>query len=192
MRLNDSVFQLLAVPLAVFTFLSIIVTSSYADPIDAAYVLNMSSGQPAADTGKISDSSLLGSDANNNGVRDDVEKWIATTFPQNAVTRAVALQLGLAMQRVMASGNTVDETAAASLKTQIRDGLECLLAVADDTVQAKIFGELLAVIVNTPARAKLVEQLEAKFPEPDGVVLLSPSVNACLISPDQLSNKEKI
>ena len=50
------------------------------------------------DPGTLADQTVPGIDANNNGIRDDVELAIFNTYPNSAKTRAVLLQYALALQ----------------------------------------------------------------------------------------------
>jgi hypothetical protein len=48
--------------------------------------------------GALADKTVAGIDANNNGIRDDIELAIFNTYPDSAKTRAVLLQYALALQ----------------------------------------------------------------------------------------------
>jgi hypothetical protein len=50
------------------------------------------------DPGAFADKTIAGIDANNNGIRDDVELAVFNTYPKSAKTRAVLLQYALALQ----------------------------------------------------------------------------------------------
>lgn len=50
------------------------------------------------DPGVLADATIQGIDANNNGIRDDVELAVFKEYPNSAKTRAVLLQYALAMQ----------------------------------------------------------------------------------------------
>ncbi len=50
------------------------------------------------DPGALADKTVAGIDANNNGIRDDVELAIFREYPNSAKTRAVLLQYALALQ----------------------------------------------------------------------------------------------
>ncbi len=50
------------------------------------------------DPGVLADATVQGIDANNNGIRDDVELAVFKEYPNSAKTRAVLLQYALAMQ----------------------------------------------------------------------------------------------
>ena len=50
------------------------------------------------DPGTLADATVQGIDANNNGIRDDVELAVFKEYPNSAKTRAVLLQYALALQ----------------------------------------------------------------------------------------------
>jgi hypothetical protein len=50
------------------------------------------------DPGALADKTIAGIDANNNGIRDDVELAVFKEYPNSAKTRAVLLQYALALQ----------------------------------------------------------------------------------------------
>lgn len=50
------------------------------------------------DPGALADATVAGIDANNNGIRDDVELAVFKEYPNSAKTRAVLLQYALALQ----------------------------------------------------------------------------------------------
>lgn len=148
--------------------------------IKPEYVKSMPLGIPA-DPGENGRNTLQGIDANDNGVRDDVEIWIAKRFADNEVARAVALQIAVAMQQVFVAGEQEDGQAIINQKAQIRAALECLIVALGDDVQGVIFSEMLGVIVNTPERVILIEKHEQSYPEPEGTVIAEPSLQACTI-----------
>ena len=155
-------------------------------PITAEYIKSMGQHLPP-DPGLAGQKTLIGEDTNHNGVRDDVERWIFASFPDNPVVRAAALQLAGAMQTVMSVKSVANSASIISLKQQITTALECLLATVDDDPQKTIFRDLQAVIVNTPDRTALIEQIEAAYPA-EGVEFDDPEPTACVVAPENLRN----
>ena len=51
-----------------------------------------------SDPGALADATVQGVDANQNGIRDDVELAVFKEYPNSAKTRAVLLQYALALQ----------------------------------------------------------------------------------------------
>lgn len=66
-------------------------------------------GKPGAEA----DKTVQGIDANNNGIRDDVELAIFAAYPNSAKTRAVLLQYALALQMEMTQPIVNTETVVA-------------------------------------------------------------------------------
>jgi hypothetical protein len=57
----------------------------------------------------LNDSTLLGIDVNNNGVRDDVERWIYQTY-DHPIERGIFMQSARAYQKVIVDSNKAHET----------------------------------------------------------------------------------
>lgn len=77
--------------------------------ITADYVINMAALLPP-DPGPAADETLLGVDANGNGVRDEIERWIALEgAPDSAKLRAVLLQYAEAQQKILGGVNSLEE-----------------------------------------------------------------------------------
>ena len=69
---------------------------------------------------KINNSTLLGIDSNNNGVRDDVERWIYKTY-KHPIERGIFMQSARAYQKVI-----VDPTRAKETKKYMDNYTSCL------------------------------------------------------------------
>jgi hypothetical protein len=68
---------------------------------------------------QINNSTLLGIDSNNNGVRDDVERWIYKTY-NDPVERGIFMQSARAYQKVI-----VDPSKALNTKQYLRNVSSC-------------------------------------------------------------------
>lgn len=68
------------------------------------------------DPGANADKTVAGIDANNNGIRDDVELAIFKEYPNSAKTRAVLLQYALVLQMQMTMPVLNKETVTASVE----------------------------------------------------------------------------
>lgn len=80
--------------------------------ISADYVINMAALLPP-DPGPASDETLLGVDANGNGVRDEIERWIALEgAPDSAKLRAALMQKARVQQKIIEGFNTQEEVVA--------------------------------------------------------------------------------
>jgi hypothetical protein len=122
-------------------------------------------------------SSLAGTDANGNGVRDDVDAYILANF--SAAEQPVALQMAKSVQ----IGILVDKTD----KQAVRDAsLKSSLAIhcihykfpgeANYKIQSRIFNEIIAVTTNTKQR--LLADL-ALSKAVDGHVMSLPEGDTC-------------
>lgn len=97
---------------------------------------------------------LIGTDANANGVRDDIEAIITNNYTPST-QRAAAMQTAKAIQRAL----TVDKTDLAAVKIvdrEISRGINCIYSKFDGTSSAKqpaqVTQELEAITANTKQR----------------------------------------
>jgi len=83
------------------------------------------------DPGTLADKTVQGVDANNNGIRDDVELAIFNAYPNSAKTRAVLLQYALTLQKEIAESflNTDIATAVAEEESRSYD---CIGKIVSD------------------------------------------------------------
>lgn len=77
------------------------------------------------DPGVEADKTIQGIDANNNGIRDDVELAIFEEYPNSAKTRAVLLQYALALQMEVIQPIVNTTTVTEVIREQSR-GFECI------------------------------------------------------------------
>jgi hypothetical protein len=99
---------------------------SYNDVIDT----NLS-----PDPGAQSDQTIQGIDANNNGIRDDVELAIFKAYPNSAKTRAVLLQYALALQNETKLSLINKATVIAAVQEESR-GFVCIGSIlSQDNLQ---------------------------------------------------------
>lgn len=81
---------------------------------------------PGADA----DKTVAGIDANENGIRDDVELAIFKEYPDSAKTRAVLLQYALALQTQMTLPILNTETATAVVEDNYSRALKCVWSIS--------------------------------------------------------------
>lgn len=105
------------------------------------------------DPGSAGMATLAGIDSNTNGVRDDLERYIALTYPaaSDADTRAALTQYTRVAQVAMLDAN--DPVASQPHAQKLMDGVECLLFRRPDDAR-KVFLELQARVLNTMDRSK--------------------------------------
>lgn len=78
-----------------------------------------------SDPGALADATVQGVDANQNGIRDDVELAVFKEYPNSAKTRAVLLQYALALQMEVIQPMVNTVTATEVIREQSR-GFECI------------------------------------------------------------------
>lgn len=113
------------------------------------------------DPGPAGLATLAGIDSNTNGVRDDLERYIAMTYPaaSDADTRAALTQYTKVAQGAILDAN--DPVASEPHAQKLMDGVECLLFRRPDDAR-KLFLELRARILNTMDRSKAYLMAEAQ------------------------------
>jgi hypothetical protein len=138
---------------------------------------------------------LGGIDSNGDGVRDDIERYIALTYPQSARTRAALTQVALALQSEVIGASTqplaISDALAWSYAT---DCLDYVTATGDADVSGlrtsmTIANALRTVALNTPSRAQAYFQASGQigaltYSRPDFAGLAS----RCAVNPSSLPN----
>lgn len=132
----------------------------------------------ATDAPEYQDISLVGIDANMNGVRDDVEAWILGKFSNYQPAKLAATQLATVMQRLFVIGNSATSTDIKNTRVAIRRAMSCILTLSPEAQQV-IFSEMQDVIANTSVRVSLLNSLEQRFPEYGEPPEIEPSVENC-------------
>lgn len=139
------------------------------------------------DPGEASKDTLTGVDRNNNGIRDDVERWIAKNHPTCARYRAALAQVALSIQRRMTPGDLTEE-AAHQMALEGGNATSCYAAEVTSCESASLenFIEFSILQQNTPERAKAYIRVFKKL---EGKAFVSPTQgNGCSIPSDQLPN----
>jgi len=104
------------------------------------------------DPGEAGKQTLLGIDSDNDGVRDDIQRWIYLTYPDNEKFRLGLSQYARGFQQILARGG--DPEAVRRLAEQSMRDSECLFYIIDeDAVAVNISRELDARVVNTRERS---------------------------------------
>ncbi|MDQ6960393.1 MAG: hypothetical protein Q9M27_05125, partial [Mariprofundaceae bacterium] len=110
------------------------------------------------DPGPAGKATLAGIDSDNDGVRDDVQRWIVMTYPNSQKTRAALRQKAKAMQliimnasnKAVARTNSIVSGKASFCITFVRE--QILGLGGSDAYQIK--RELESVFLNTAARSR--------------------------------------
>ena len=115
-------------------------------------------GDLPPDPGSAGEQTLAGIDSDDDGIRDDVQIYIAQTY-EDAPTRAALTQTA----RAMLDGIEVSADQAASLDNlaAMTRGIECTFSVRGDDA-SEALGGLRDVVVNTRARLGAFLALDAQ------------------------------
>lgn len=108
------------------------------------------------DPGEAGKATLSGIDSDHDGVRDDVQRWIALTYPNSAKERAALTQGALAIQVWIASGGNSTQTDIQKLSRAI-DCIDYSFMASSTDIDGGInaneaYNSLEQLALNTPAR----------------------------------------
>lgn len=140
------------------------------------------------DPGAAGDATLEGVDANNNGIRDDVERWIYLTYPGSEKLRMALIQEYYPMQNMIIHGHQQNRDAVYNDMDAMQRSGECLFYVHPEKPH-KISAELKARIVNTDER--VYGYLEASRLLGGGTFSGKPMSKwkySCTFNPDGMNN----
>ncbi|MEP7162787.1 MAG: hypothetical protein ABI747_03420, partial [Candidatus Moraniibacteriota bacterium] len=129
---------------------------------------------------------IEGIDSNGNGVRDDIERWIAVKYPNSEKTRAGLVQEARAFQKALTS--VQDTPSASAAFDEIAMGTECLSYLVGPYQMREVDKAFLTQMLNTSGRIRanhawqnLLPAVQSYSP-PDGKA-------ACIgFDPDTLPN----
>ena len=113
---------------------------------------------PPADLAALQEA-LAGIDADHDGLRDDVQRWIATNYSHSEKTRAALRQKARALQAYIEDGN--DPAKARRDAVAIDNASECLEAIRGDFYY--INRDFDSVVLNTYPRLKTYLDIDKKY-----------------------------
>lgn len=134
-------------------------TGSPTEPIPAKtslesvpMILDPSRVPPEPDAA-VNNATVSGIDSNNNGIRDDVERWIAQTYPNSARMRAAVAQVAKSLQDYIITSSTMTRDSAYQAALKGGDAVSCLVdsRAATNSTSGRI-KEIMAIQMNTRAR----------------------------------------
>jgi len=174
----------MAVVILIVTFL--FTSSVYAEENSNAIFTNLPPDPGAA--GKLT---LAGIDSDNDGVRDDVQRWIVMTYPNSQKTRAALIQMAKATQVILINANNVanarsyslDEGRASDCISYIR---KQVLGVGNSDAY-NVKREMDAIYLNTYSRTKAYLQYDARLSGMFFSVPIDKSAT-CNFNPDLMPN----
>ena len=102
------------------------------------------------------DNTVLGPDVNGNGIRDDIDLYIAAQ-PDTPAQKAALSQMAVALQASMAI-DTTDTSARLAVSTKIGKGIDCLFTVYGDRVGGQKSDDIEKITVDTMTRLHAYEK----------------------------------
>jgi hypothetical protein len=139
--------------------------------------------QPPAD---LNNATLAGFDVNGNGLRDDVERYISTSFPTSQKRVAVLSELGRANQQSLLAADAGDQTLAIAATRRSDAAVACLNYI-DPANAASIENRLTSTEVNTQQRWLAMAKLQ-KLIGGLGMTIPTNKRAMCTFDPDSLGN----
>jgi hypothetical protein len=134
------------------------------------------------DPGEAGKQTLEGIDSDNDGVRDDVQRWIALTYLNSERMRLGLRQNSGALQNALLANNAATAEAAAGQETA---GARCLAYITDDPA---VIDGLVELMLNTEVRREAYEQYTKLFHGPAGPIDLSQLKHFCAFDPDSVAD----
>ncbi len=136
------------------------------------------------DPGPAGEATLAGIDSDNDGVRDDVQRWIAQAYPNSQKTRAALTQDTKAMQQILI--DSADPVKSYKDALQDNRAMECLSYIRPGDFY-HVLAEHKAILLNTEMRSRAWLQadhnLSGKF-----FGLLPDPKQGCDFDPDAMPN----
>ena len=121
-----------------------------------SYLIVQVLGEPTLDLppdpGPAGDETIEGVDINENGVRDDIERWIGLNYRNSEKTRMALTQVYYPLQNFMIHARENDRDAVYNDMDALQRAGECLDYIRPDDAY-KLIEELKARVVNTSDRA---------------------------------------
>ncbi len=140
------------------------------------------------DPGEAGKATLAGIDSDNDGVRDDVQRYIAINHPNSAKERVALTQYVKVVQNILLDAN--DKQKSVKHGEEMSRASECMNYTAGSVRNAiAMIGDLQSVMVNTDERSRayftFIDQFgtEVYVATPDSEI-----VSTCVINPASLPN----
>lgn len=136
--------------------------------------------EPGVDNNK----TVAGIDSNNNGIRDDVERWIAQSYPTSAKMRAAAAQVVLSLQYKITNKAITEEIAYQKGIISI-NAVCCLVDSSAKTGVKDNLNNIMSVHLNTRQRVNAYNQFHNIM---GSRAFVAPQIDTCDIPSSQLPN----
>lgn len=126
----------------------------------AMFVIDSSLQVPMPDPKK-NNATVAGIDSDNDGIRDDIQRWINEEFNSQPKTKAAIRQVAIGRQLDLLSVNDIEKSKISGKK--LLDNLTCLGAIAGSDEGVKIDSALKAKLLNTKDRLYAEIKANANF-----------------------------
>lgn len=135
------------------------------------------------DSGPAGKATLAGIDSNGNGVRDDVERYIAINHQDSAKVRAALMQFATVAQLELI--DSTDKQKSIQHANESGRAIDCMVDIAGSVQKAEnLYKDLQLVILNTDARNKAYFAYDDQL----GGEVFSDSASTCAFDPSTLPN----
>jgi hypothetical protein len=138
------------------------------------------------DPGEAGKATLEGIDADGDGIRDDIQRYIALTYPESSKTRAALRQAAIALQKTILE--SPDEESALNTTELEARASECIRYIHPDEGR-NIDNMLIAEFLNTPERSRAYLEYDSKLGgHVFGTKDLDEYKTSCTFEPDQMED----
>jgi len=138
------------------------------------------------DPGEAGKATLEGIDSDQDGVRDDIQRYIALTYPDSQKTRAALRQAAIALQKIILESPDV-ESALYNTELEARAS-ECIRYIHPDNGR-KIDNMLMAEFLNTLERSRAYLDYDSKLGgHIFGTKDLDEYKSSCTFDPDSMED----
>ena len=138
------------------------------------------------DPGEAGKATLAGIDSDNDGVRDDVQRYIVVTYPSSAKTHEALFQTAKAQQQLVIESTNREASINNSYLSAA--ALDCLRYVRPNDRTA-VFNALRAVVLNTTERSRAYLKADGHLGGQGYYVTpLDQRKQRCTFNPDELEN----
>ena len=140
--------------------------------------------QVPPDPGPAGDATVAGIDSKGVGIRDDVQRWIAKTYPNSAIMRAAAAQIALTTQKQITTPGMTSDTAYQLGATDV-NAVCCLIDSSSLTGLPDKLKEIKIAQLNTRQRANAYSSFQRRM---GSRAFLIPKGDTCDVSSSSLPN----
>lgn len=142
-------------------FLKITDTKSDSGELHGQASFEIDASLEVPDPGKAGKLTLEGIDSDQDGVRDDVQRWINTAFSESEKTRSALKQYAKHKQSEFI--NVANRERSITISRRLLDTANCLQYVFQGLGYYEILKKLIAKMANTEARMKADNKADANF-----------------------------